>query len=100
MRYKPIENRRLNSVISKTVELSAVNRRFFCHKIFQTKELTAVNSTVFEITELNRRLSIGLYLMGSFFTMIMQNRIGLELPMNFCWKLMSNNIKIHHILQI
>ena len=47
-----------------TGSLTAVNRQFFCWKIFQTKELTAVNSTVFEITELNRRFSIGLYLMG------------------------------------
>ena len=30
----------------------------------------------------------------SFFTTIMQSRIGRGLPMNFCWKIMSNNIKM------
>ena len=36
----------------------------------------------------------------SFFTMIMQShKTGLGLPMNFCWKIMSNNMKMQRILQ-
>ena len=42
MRYKPIENRRFNCVISKTVELTVINS--FVWKIFREKNrrLTAV----------------------------------------------------------
>ena len=36
----------------------------------------------------------------SFFTTIMQRCIGLGWAMNFCWKTMSNNMKMQQILQI